>query len=87
KPQLRNVPGVAEVNSIGGHAKQYLIAPEPKRLAAYKLTLNDLIGALERNNANVGAGYIERNGEQLLIRAPGQVATPEDIANIVISTA
>lgn len=78
--------GVAEVNSIGGHAKQYLIAPEPKRLAAYKLTLNDLIGALERNNANVGAGYIERNGEQLLIRAPGQVASAEDIANIVISS-
>ena len=86
KPQLRNVPGVAEVNSIGGHAKQYLIAPEPKRLAAYKLTLNDLIAALERNNANVGAGYIERNGEQLLIRAPGQVASAEDIANIVISS-
>ena len=60
--------------------------PEPKRLAAYKLTLNDLIAALERNNANVGAGYIERNGEQLLIRAPGQVASAEDIANIVISS-
>lgn len=86
KPQLRNVPGVAEVNSIGGHARQYLIAPEPKRLAAYKLTLNDLIAALESNNANVGAGYIERNGEQLLIRAPGQVASAEDIANIVISS-
>jgi cobalt-zinc-cadmium resistance protein CzcA len=67
-------------------AKQYLIAPEPKRLAAYKLTLNDLVAALERNNANVGAGYIERNGEQLLIRAPGQVASAEDIANIVISS-
>ena len=77
---------MAEVNSIGGHAKQYLIAPEPKRLAAYKLTLNDLIAALERNNANIGAGYIERNGEQLLIRAPGQVASAEDIANIVISS-
>ncbi|MBV4535929.1 efflux RND transporter permease subunit [Pseudomonas urmiensis] len=87
KPQLRNVPGVAEVNSIGGHAKQYLIAPDLKRLATYKLTLNDLIGALERNNANVGAGYIERNGEQLLIRAPGQVASAEDIANVVISSA
>ena len=86
KPQLRNVPGGAEVNSIGGHAKQYLIAPDPKRLAAYKLTLNDLVAALERNNANVGAGYIERNGEQLLIRAPGQVASADDIANIVISS-
>ncbi|RSC26022.1 CusA/CzcA family heavy metal efflux RND transporter [Pseudomonas putida] len=87
KPQLRNVPGVAEVNSIGGHAKQYLIAPDPKRLAAYKLTLDDLIAALQGNNANVGAGAIERNGEQLLVRAPGQVASIEDIANIVISSA
>jgi len=86
KPQLRNVPGVAEINTIGGFAKEYQIAPDPKRLAAYRLTLNDLVTALERNNANVGAGYIERNGEQLLIRAPGQVASIDDIADIVIST-
>ena len=86
KPQLRNVPGVAEINTIGGFAKEYLIAPDPKRLAAYNLTLSDLVTALERNNANVGAGYIERSGEQLLIRAPGQVASIDDIANIVITT-
>ncbi|WP_247842027.1 CusA/CzcA family heavy metal efflux RND transporter [Pseudomonas sp. MWU12-3103b] len=85
KPQLRNVPGVAEINTIGGFAKEYQIAPDPKRLAAYKLTLTDLITALDRNNANVGAGYIERSGEQLLIRAPGQVASTEDIANIVMA--
>jgi cobalt-zinc-cadmium resistance protein CzcA len=87
KPQLRNVPGVAEINTIGGFAKEYQIAPDPKRLAAYNLTLSDLVTALERNNANVGAGYIERSGEQLLIRAPGQVASIEDIANIVITSA
>ncbi|KRP53146.1 CusA/CzcA family heavy metal efflux RND transporter [Pseudomonas poae] len=87
KPQLRNVPGVAEINTIGGFAKEYQIAPDPKRLAAYNLTLNDLVTALERNNANVGAGYIERSGEQLLIRAPGQVASIDDIANIVITSA
>ncbi|MCF5059535.1 CusA/CzcA family heavy metal efflux RND transporter [Pseudomonas proteolytica] len=86
KPQLRNVPGVAEINTIGGYAKQFLVAPDPKRLATYKLTLNDLVAALESNNANVGAGYIERNGEQLLIRAPGQVGNIEDIANIVITS-
>ncbi|OHW36908.1 MULTISPECIES: CusA/CzcA family heavy metal efflux RND transporter [Pseudomonas] len=86
KPQLRNVPGVAEINTIGGFAKEYQIAPDPKRLAAYNLTLSDLVTALERNNANVGAGYIERSGEQLLIRAPGQVASIDDIANIVINT-
>ncbi|OPA97685.1 cation transporter [Pseudomonas fluorescens] len=87
KPQLRNVPGVAEINTIGGFAKEYQIAPDPKRLAAYNLTLTDLVTALERNNANVGAGYIERSGEQLLIRAPGQVASIDDIANIVITSA
>ncbi|WP_282396278.1 CusA/CzcA family heavy metal efflux RND transporter [Pseudomonas sp. PS01298] len=86
KPQLRNVPGVAEINTIGGFAKEYQIAPDPKRLAAYNLTLSDLVTALERNNANVGAGYIERSGEQLLIRAPGQVASIDDIANIVITS-
>jgi cobalt-zinc-cadmium resistance protein CzcA len=86
KPQLRNVPGVAEINTIGGFAKEYQIAPDPKRLAAYNLTLGDLVTALERNNANVGAGYIERSGEQLLIRAPGQVGSIDDIANIVITT-
>ncbi|QQX58022.1 efflux RND transporter permease subunit [Pseudomonas chlororaphis] len=85
-PQLRNVPGVAEINTIGGFAKLYQIAPDPRRLAAYNLTLSDLMTALERNNANVGAGYIERNGQQLLIRAPGQVKSMEDIANIVINT-
>jgi cobalt-zinc-cadmium resistance protein CzcA len=85
KPQLRNVAGVAEINTIGGFDKQFQIAPDLKRLASYKLTLNDLFSALERNNANVGAGYIERGGEQLLIRAPGQVGGIEDIANIVIT--
>ncbi len=85
KPQLRNVRGVAEINSIGGFAKEYQIAPDLKRLAAYKLTLNDLLTALERNNANVGAGYIERQGEQLLIRAPGQLGGIDDIANTVLA--
>ncbi|MBD2836968.1 CusA/CzcA family heavy metal efflux RND transporter [Pseudomonas sp. JM0905a] len=85
KPQLRTVPGVAEINTIGGFAREFQIAPEPKRLAAYSLTLTDLVTALERNNANVGAGYIERNGEQLLIRAPGQLEGTGDIANIVVA--
>lgn len=85
KPQLRNVPGVAEINTIGGFTKEFQIAPDPKRLASYQLTLADLVTALERNNANVGAGFIERSGEQLLIRAPGQVADVSDIANIIVS--
>ena len=84
KPQLRNVPGVTEINTIGGYAKEFQVAPWPDRLVAHKLALSDLVAALERNNANVGAGYIERRGEQYLIRAPGQVGSLADIGNVVI---
>ncbi len=86
KPQLRNVPGVVEVNTIGGFEKQYHITPHPAKLVAYGFGFRDLVEALERNNANVGAGYIERNGEQYLIRAPGQVLTMSDVENIVVGT-
>ena len=85
KPQLRTVPGVTEINTIGGYAKEFQVAPLPDRLVAYGLAISDLVTALERNNANVGAGYIERRGEQYLIRAPGQVGSIEDIANVVIA--
>lgn len=80
KPQLRNVRGVAEINTIGGFAKEYQVAPDPKRMAAYRITLEQLVVALERNNANVGAGFIERNGEQLSIRTPGQLGSPRTLA-------
>lgn len=86
KPQLRNVPGVTEINTIGGYAKEFQVAPLPDRLVALGLTLQDLVAAIERNNANVGAGYIEKRGEQYLIRAPGQVASIADIGNIVIGS-
>ena len=85
KPQLRNVAGVTEINAIGGYAKQYQVAPLPEKLASYGISLQEVVTALERNNANVGAGYIERQGEQLLIRAPGQVASEADLANIVVA--
>lgn len=84
KPQLRNVPGVTEINSIGGYAKEYEVAPIPEKLSAYGLTMGDLLTAIERNNANVGAGYIEKRGEQYLIRAPGQARSPEDLRNIIL---
>ena len=86
KPQLRNVPGVTEINSIGGYDKEYLVAPSPAKLASYGLTLANVVTALEQNNANVGAGYIEKEGEQYLLRAPGQVTSIEDIGNIVVDT-
>jgi cobalt-zinc-cadmium resistance protein CzcA len=87
KPQLRNVPGVTEINSIGGFEKQYVVAPNLERLGAFGLSLADVVHALERNNANLGAGYIERRGEQVLVRAPGQVRSIDDIADIIIGTA
>ena len=85
KPQLRQVPGVTEINSIGGFAKEYHITPDPAKLSSYGLTLKDVVAAIEQNNGNVGAGYIERSGEQLLIRAPGQVRTLDDIRNTILN--
>jgi len=84
KPQLRNVKGVTEVNTIGGYEKQYHVTPSPEKLIAYGLTFQDILEALARNNNNVGAGYIEHRGEQYLIRAPGQVADPEEIRQIAV---
>ncbi|MBI2735893.1 MAG: CusA/CzcA family heavy metal efflux RND transporter [Rhodospirillales bacterium] len=86
KPQLRTVPGIVEVNTIGGYEKQFHVLPEPAKLIAYKLTFRDLMTALAANNANVGAGYIERNGEQYLVRTPGQVNTVDEIRDIVVGS-
>jgi cobalt-zinc-cadmium resistance protein CzcA len=84
RPQLRTVPGVADVNSIGGYTKQFHVTPDPAKMAAHGLTFRDVMAALAANNANVGAGYIERRGEQYLVRTPGQVATLADIGQIVV---
>ncbi|GFE86074.1 efflux RND transporter permease subunit [Steroidobacter agaridevorans] len=85
RPQLRQVPGVTEVNTIGGFEREYHVTPDPARLLAFGLTFDDIVAALEKNNANVGAGYIERNGEQYLIRSPGQVADIASIEQIVVA--
>jgi len=84
RPQLRNLRGVTEINTIGGYLKQYHVAPDPAKLVAYGLGFRDVMEALARNNVNVGAGYIERSGEQYLIRAPGQVRSLEEIGDILI---
>jgi cobalt-zinc-cadmium resistance protein CzcA len=86
KPQLRTVPGVVEVNTIGGYERQFHVLPDPARLMAFRLSFRDVMAALAGNNANVGAGYIERNGEQYLVRTPGQVATIDEIKDIVIGS-
>ena len=85
RPQLRQTPGVVEVNTIGGYIKQFHVLPQPDKLLAYDLTLQDVMAALARNNINTGAGYIERSGAQYLIRSPGQVTTLDDIKGITIT--
>ena len=84
RPQLRNTPGVTEVNTIGGFERQIHITPDPAKLVALNFTLEDIVTAVGANNQNVGAGYIERNGQQLLVRVPGQVGDLEAIRNIVL---
>jgi len=85
RPQLRQTPGAVEVNTIGGYTKQFHILPDPDKLLAYDLTLQDVMSALVRNNANIGAAFIERNGAQYLVRSPGQVANLDDIRAITVA--
>ncbi|QHS11572.1 efflux RND transporter permease subunit [Sinimarinibacterium sp. NLF-5-8] len=84
RPQLRQVPGVTEVDSIGGYARQLHITPDPARLVALGFTLQDVIAAVAANNRSVGAGYIERNGQQWLVRAPGRITEAGEIGNIIL---
>ena len=85
KPQLRQVRGVAEINSIGGYAHQIHVTPDPLRMLGFGVTFEDIVEALEHDNGNAGAGFIERNGEELLVRATGQAASASDIASVVIA--
>ncbi|MDQ3126247.1 MAG: CusA/CzcA family heavy metal efflux RND transporter [Pseudomonadota bacterium] len=85
RPQLRNTPGVTDVNTIGGFERQFHVTPWPDRLVAYGVTMAEVVEALNRNNANVGAGYVERYGEQYLVRVPGQAESLEDLGAIIVS--
>jgi cobalt-zinc-cadmium resistance protein CzcA len=84
--KLRSVPGVVEVNGMGGEAKQYQVVLDPKRLAGYRLSLSDVEAILEKNNAAIGGGYIEKNRESFVIRADGQFHSVEDIENTVVTS-
>ncbi|MFN9299479.1 MAG: efflux RND transporter permease subunit, partial [Acidobacteriota bacterium] len=85
-PVMRNVPGVIEVNVYGGKQKQYEVLVNPYRLLAFKLSIGDVIAALEKNNTNVGGAYLEKGGEQQLIRGIGLIQSTEDIEDIVIAS-
>ncbi|MCW8125968.1 efflux RND transporter permease subunit [Microbulbifer halophilus] len=85
KPQLALVPGVIEVNTIGGYDKQYHVTPDPRQMLAFGLSMKDVSEALRRNNDNRGAGFVETNGRRLLVRSPGQLQGIADIENVVVA--
>jgi len=86
KPELRKVPGVAEVNTWGGFEKQYHVVVETDQLIKYRLTFEGLVEALQSNNQNVGGGQIVRSGESLLVHGVGLTTNVEEIGNIVIAS-
>ena len=85
KPQLAQVPGVVEVNTIGGFNKQYHVLPDPAAMLALGVNLTQLHQALADNNSNRGAGYIEQNGNQLLVRSASQLSNIDDIEQVVVA--
>jgi cobalt-zinc-cadmium resistance protein CzcA len=85
-PLLKNTPGLAGIDSIGGYVKQYQVVPDLQRLAALDLSLSDLATALEENNSSVGAGVINRNGEGLAVRSDGRLLNADELGRTVIAT-
>lgn len=86
RPLLRTVPGVAGVDSLGGYVKEYHVQPDPAKIFALGLSFADLAGIIARNNISRGAGYVERNGEGLVVRSSGRLESIDDIAKVVVST-
>ncbi len=86
KPQLSLVQGIIEVNAIGGYEKQYHVTPWPEKMLSLDVSMADIHQALINSNQNQGAGFIETNGQQLLVRIPGQLKTTQDIDNVIIKT-
>lgn len=84
RPQLKNLPGVAGVDSIGGYEKHYLVEPHPEKLVGYGVSFSDLIESLENNNLSTGAGFIEHRGEAYIVRAASLIRNEADIENIVV---
>ena len=85
-PQLKTVAGVAGVDVIGGFEKQYHVQPDPAKLIGLGLSFKDLAEAIEQNNQNRGAGYLERNGEGYVVRSAGRIESMEEIGRIVVAT-
>ncbi len=86
RPQLRTTPGVADVDSLGGYVKQYVVEPDPAKMAAQGVSFAELARTLEDANVSVGANYIRRSGESYLVRADGRIRTQDEIASAVVAT-
>lgn len=86
RPILRTVPGVTDVNSFGGQVKQYQVMLDPGKLKSLNLTIHDVMEAVEKNNATVGAGYIEHREEQYMVRGIGLASGVDDLKNIVVKS-
>lgn len=86
RPQLKSIKGLAGVDAIGGHVRQYHVEPDPEKMIAMGVNFNDLMDAIQNNNLNIGAGYIERGGESFLVKADGRIENQDHIGNIIITT-
>jgi len=82
--QLRSVPGVVEINAFGGELKTYQVTLDPDRLAAFNISVGEVLRSLDANNRNVGGGYIAHQGEQYLIRGEGLIETLKDLGNVIV---
>lgn len=85
RPQMRNTPGLAGVDTIGGYVKEYAVRPDVARLSSYGLGMSDLVQALERANIQAGAGYIQRAGEALVVRTDALASTAEDLSQAPVT--
>lgn len=86
RPQLKGVPGLAEVDSIGGFVRQYHVEPNLSKMVDLGISFDDIHQALENNNLNIGAGYIEQKQQSFLVKGDGRIENPDEIGDIVIAT-
>ncbi len=86
RPQLRSVEGVAGIDSIGGYEKQFVVEPDPAKLASYHISFSELAEALEKANISVGANFVERGGEAFLVKADGRIRTLDEVGQATVAT-
>nr|WP_315457925.1 CusA/CzcA family heavy metal efflux RND transporter [uncultured Sphingorhabdus sp.] len=86
RPQLRTVQGVAGIDGIGGYEKQFVVEPDPAKLATYSISFSELANALEKANISVGANFVERGGEAFLVKADGRIRTLDEIGRATVAT-